>query len=85
MNDAQQETPRPQRAVRMELTIGADTRKAMADALEQLAWEIRADVINGPSGCSGSCDAGYAYDFVAGEHPTHEEYVESLKAYTEQP
>jgi len=72
---------RPQRAVRMTLTIGADTRDDMARALEHLACEISMGRINGPSGCMGGGDSGYSYDFTAGASPTPEEYQAQLRAY----
>jgi len=72
---------RPQRAVRMTLTIGADSRSAMARSLEQIAERILFNEINGPNGCSGGCDSGYSYEFTASDRPTPEEYVAQLNAY----
>jgi hypothetical protein len=87
MNDHQSPTdntkPRPQRAVTMTLIIGADTRRDMSDALEQLAFDIAAGQINGPSGCSGGSGSGYSYSFSAKDGPTHDEYVAQLAAYLE--
>ncbi len=72
---------RPQRAVTMTLTIGADDREGMAHALEELAYRIHSGALNGPNGASGSPSCGYSYEFNAAEHPTHDEYIAQLNAY----
>ena len=72
---------RPQRAVRMTLTIGADTRKDMVAAIDHLCHMIETDQIHGPSGCSGGCHSGYSYEFTASDRPTHDEYMAALDAH----
>ncbi len=73
----------PKRACTMVLTIGADTRQAMAWSLRHLADEIDMGQINGPSGCSGGSESGYSYDCHFGTSPTHEEYFAAVRAWQE--
>lgn len=76
---------KPQRAVTMTLTIGADRRQDMGDALREIADRIESGDINGPTGASGAPSVGYGYEFKASESPTHEEYHAQLRAYLEKP
>lgn len=80
MND---EPKRQTRACTMTLTIGADTRADMAEALDQLAIDLINGYINGPSGCSGGTRSGFSYEVKFGDRPTNEEYIAELNAYLE--
>lgn len=76
-------TPLPHRRFVLNLRLGADTRDALAHALEQLAFEIVAGQVNGPGGACGGPDAGYSYEFLEDQSVTHDSYFAAIDAMRE--
>lgn len=73
------EPTKPQRACVFTTKIEADTRQEMVRALYFMAERLeRGELTVGVSGGYGS---GCAYEYIEGEHPTHEEYFAQLHAY----
>lgn len=62
----------------LELTLGADNRREMAHALEQLAFEILAETLVAGGGASGGVGAGYTWQLRVNEGVTHESYFEAI-------
>lgn len=67
------------RAFVLTLTVGADTRRALAGALYNLAYRVEAEEIT--EGVSGGYDSGYTYKLDVDESITHDSYFEELNAY----
>jgi hypothetical protein len=67
----------PHRAVRLDLSLEADTRAALITALENIGRLIAAGEMT--SGCSAGYDSGYTYTHIERGRPTHDEYAAQLK------
>ena len=67
----------PRRAVVLELTLQADTRGALIDALRNIEYRIAAGEMT--NGCSGGYDSSYTYRYEERDAPTHDEYGQQLK------
>lgn len=70
---------KPQRACVFTTKIEADNRQEMVSALYFLADRLDRGELN--VGVSGGCGSGCAYEYLEGDHPTHEEYFAQLHAY----
>ncbi len=72
-------TNQPRRAFVLTLTIGADTREALSNALHNLSYQVAAEKLT--EGVSGGVDSGYTYKLDVDESITHERYVQELTDY----
>ncbi|SDR18339.1 hypothetical protein SAMN05443245_3387 [Paraburkholderia fungorum] len=73
----------PKRAVQFRLEVGADSRRALADVLFNLAIQIDHEGLSSHS-VSGGYDSGYEQWLTMSDGPTHDEYVAQLNAWLEQ-
>lgn len=71
----------PRRAVVLTAEIQADTRRDLASALFNLATQLEAGEISGPVVVSGGYNSGYILHLQEDEGPTHDEFVERLRAF----
>lgn len=71
----------PRRAVILTAEIQADSRRELASALFNLSHQIDAGEINGPVVTSGGYSSGYILHLEEGDHPTHNEWAEQIKAF----
>ena len=69
----------PRRAVTLLLDLQADSKDALLNALENIITHIDRGELT--KGCSGGYDAGYTYEYAEAAGPSHDEYVEQLKAW----
>lgn len=76
--EASEALPTLRRAFHLTLEAGTDTREDLAAALEQLAWEVRADKLT--RGAWGSPSSGGTYELRVDLSMTHERYIEGLRA-----
>jgi hypothetical protein len=75
--------PPPRHRVEFELKCGAESRKDLARQLEQLAFEIDAGKLNGPTGAWGGCGTSGHYSFNEDATIEAEAYRLSLMAWSE--
>ena len=71
----------PRRAVVLTAEIQADSRRELSRALFDIATQLHCGEINGPVVISGGYSSGYILHLEEGEHPTHDEWAEQIKAY----
>lgn len=72
--------PRPLRAYRLTLELGADTAQDMASALRNMAHRIEREDLGG-CGTWGSPTDGANYELLTDPSMTHERYFADLHAY----
>lgn len=72
-------TNAPKRACQFLLDLQADTRQDLADALYNMAIQIERGEMT--VGISGGNSSGYIYELIENERPTHDEFVQKLRAY----
>lgn len=70
---------KPHRAVILTVTIEADTRQAMIDALDGIGQQIARGELT--TGVSGGYNNGYIYSYVENDGPSHDEYWDQLSIY----
>lgn len=70
---------RPKRAFTLELKVGADSRKELADALCNFVDEIERDEVT--EGAWGGVSSGGSYALRVDHSMTHERYVIELGEY----
>lgn len=68
----------------LELKLGADSRREMASALKQLAFEIFAEMLVAGEGASGGVGSGYTWQLRVNEGVTHESYFEAINQMLKQ-
>lgn len=69
----------PRRAVILDLSLQADSREALIDALNNILRRVAMGDMT--RGCSGGYDNGYTYHYEEHEGPTHDEYAQQLKRW----
>ena len=70
---------KPHRAVILTVTIEADTRQAMVNALDGIGQQIAREELT--TGVSGGYDSGYIYSYTEKGSPSHDEYADQLSEY----
>lgn len=71
----------PRRAVVLTAEIQADTRHDLASALFNLASQIEAGEVCGPTVVSGGFSSCYILHLSEGDEPTHDQFVEQLRTF----
>lgn len=66
----------PKRAFVLTMTIGADTRQDLSEALNSIAFEIAAEKVT--ESVTGSYSWGGNYKLEVDESMTHDRYMEEL-------
>ncbi len=72
----------PRRAFRLTLELQADTREALVQALQNMAFRVETDdVKRGTSGVSVSGSSSAIYELSSATDQTHESYFAHLREY----
>lgn len=73
------EAPKPSRSFRLTLKLEADTREDLANALNQMAYQIDRDQLS--VGVSGGPTSGAIYELLHNPNQTHENYFREVRQY----
>lgn len=72
---------KPTRAFKLTLSLQADTREDLINALIDLARNIERHSVS--TGVTGGCSSGVIYELLINPEQTHEKYFEELNRYLE--